>query len=116
MSGRNLCHLHAGRIAFGQDAELVGHAPTTPPLAPGDDLDRPAAHDLTDDLTPDVKAASLNGRQRPGKAAEAGRLRPACTCCRSGWTSRSGSTPQDYWAEKDEFPAIDLTDAAFRYR
>ena len=23
---------------------------------------------------------------------------------------------QDYWAEKDEFPAIDLTDAAFRYR
>ena len=23
---------------------------------------------------------------------------------------------QDYWAEKDEFPAIDLTDAAFQYR
>jgi hypothetical protein len=75
VSGRHLSHLHAGRTAFGENAEFVRHAPTTPPLAPGDDFNRPAAHDLTDDLTPDVKAASLNGRQRPGKAAEAGRLR-----------------------------------------
>ena len=74
MPGRHLCHLHARRIALGQNAELVRHAPTPTPLAPGDDLDRPAVHDLTDDLTPDVKATSLNARQQPEKAIEAGRL------------------------------------------
>nr|WP_245704937.1 hypothetical protein [Belnapia rosea] len=78
MSSRYLCHLHARCIAFGQDAELVRHTPTPTPLAPSDDLDRPAIHDLTADLTPDVKAASLNARQEPGKAMEAGRLRQLC--------------------------------------
>jgi hypothetical protein len=61
------------RSSSGSKVELFRHAPTAPPLTTGDDLDRPAAHDL-DDLTPDVKAVSLNGRQGPGKAVEAGRL------------------------------------------
>jgi hypothetical protein len=55
--------------------ELAGHAPAPTPLTPGEDVDRPADHDLTADLTPDAKAASLNARQWPGKAHEAGRFR-----------------------------------------
>jgi hypothetical protein len=43
-------------------------------FAPSDDFNRLAAHDLTDDLTPDVKVISLSAPQQPRKADELRRL------------------------------------------
>ena len=98
-----------------------------------------ASWTLRADLVADFVCRLLNHmkatRREEGDAGAAARGPATCRCCRGSIRRTSipaimmrgmhllpkrGDKPewqhtQDYWAEKDEFPAIDLDDAAFVY-